>query len=273
VKNKNPLRSVRFAAYTSVAAAAAAAVPTSYISLQEAQSFSKMQKQQEDTGLSEGEELVELGSRGSISIAHNWDVGIGGDLWTTGRLMVQHFLTQPELYSRLLHGATVLELGAGAALVSLAAAALFAPKRLVISDQESHLPICEANLQRNAHMIPSSCSISIAALDWSHPEQLYSNGNGDSSIAEEPEQFDVILGMDLAYYTELHDILIDTLCKTASRSTVIILGVTKTDTGPTFFDKLHAAGFDYYRAHDSVHNSSFDARNFALFTIFKHSLS
>jgi predicted nicotinamide N-methyase len=235
------------------------------------QSFSKMQKQQEDTGQSEGDELVELGSKGSISIARNWDVGIGGDLWTTGRLMVQHFLTQPELYSRLLHGATVLELGAGAALVSLAAAALFAPKRLVISDQESHLPICDANLQRNAHMIPRSCSISIAALDWSHPEQLFTI-NDDSSNAE-PEHFDVILGMDLAYYTELHDILIDTLCKTASSSTVIILGVTKTDTGPAFFYKLHAAGFDYYRAHDSVHNSSFDAGNFALFTIFKHTLS
>jgi predicted nicotinamide N-methyase len=219
---------------------------------------------------SDAEELVELGSAGSISIARNWDVGIGGDLWTTGRLMVQHFLTQPELYRRLLHGATVLELGAGAALVSLAAAALFAPKRLVISDQASHLPICEANLQRNAHMIPSSCSISIAALDWSHPEQLYSSSDNNSN---ESEQFDVILGMDLAYYTELHDILIDTLCKTASSSTVIILGVTKTDTGPAFFDKLHAAGFDYYRAHDSVHNSSFDARNFALFTIFKHTLS
>ncbi|CAM9518721.1 unnamed protein product, partial [Chrysoparadoxa australica] len=164
--------------------------------------------------------------RGSLSLTTDWDVGIGGGLWSTGVQLVEHFAMFPNLYLSILKGKRVLELGSGTGLVGLAATA-FDPCEVAITDLASHLDIIAVNLERNKAngIIPDSCIVKVQKYDW-----------GEALEAGEDAAYDVILGTDVAYYDCLHKPLIQTLRKCSSPHTLIILGVTRLDTGGDFFD-------------------------------------
>ncbi|CBJ26565.1 conserved unknown protein [Ectocarpus siliculosus] len=195
---------------------------------------------------------VELDGRGKLKLEVNWGVGIGGGLWSTGILLTEHLAKHAALYDRVFKGKRVLELGSGTGLVGLAAARFGPPLEVVITDLESHVDICKRNVASQDDMgAQGLCSVRVEAYDWSSevPEEL----------GEVP--FDVILATDVAYYEHLYAPFVQALERTAGQHTLVLLGVTRTDTGPAFFDALDKAGFVYNLVDQASH------KGFGLFTV------
>ncbi|CAM9945424.1 unnamed protein product [Ectocarpus sp. 13 AM-2016] len=200
---------------------------------------------------------VELDGRGKLKLEVNWGVGIGGGLWSTGILLTEHLAKHAALYDLVFKGKRVLELGSGTGLVGLAAARFGPPLEVVITDLESHVDICKRNVAAQDDMgAQDLCSVRVEAFDWSSevPEEL----------GEVP--FDVILATDVAYYENLYAPFVQALERTAGEHTLVLLGVTKTDTGPAFFDALDKAGFVYNLVDQASH------KGFGLFTVHREQL-
>lgn len=133
------------------------------------------------------------------------------------------------------------ELGSGTGLVGLCLASskdpsILAPKEVVITDRADHLPLIRRNAETNGLSSGSSSTkVSVLEYDWLN----------DDVTHLEPLPFDVILGTDVAYCEELYAPVVAALSRIAGPRTLILLGVTRTDTHPEFFQLLHEAGFDY----------------------------
>ncbi|CAM9753043.1 unnamed protein product, partial [Ascophyllum nodosum] len=202
-------------------------------------------------------EEVDLKDRGALRLGCDWGVGIGGGIWTTGLLLVEHMSEHSALYDDVFRGTRVLELGSGTGLVGLAAARFGPPREVVITDLESHLEICRSNVAQNKNTInitggaPESCPVRVEKYDWS--------GEVPSELGAVP--FDVIIGTDVAYYEHLYAPSIQALDRTVGPESLVLLGVTRTDTGPAFFDALDKAGFEYNLIHQAAH------KGFGLFTV------
>lgn len=52
-----------------------------------------------------------------VNLECDWGVGIGGGIWSTGRLLVQHLCKHAALYDGVFRGKRLLELGSGTGLV------------------------------------------------------------------------------------------------------------------------------------------------------------
>ena len=92
------------------------------------------------------ETVVECVGGRQLRFKSDWDVGIGGGLWTNGLRCCEHFRQHAASYCAWLDGKTVLELGAGTGLVGLYLAALLAhggaaPAALLVTDRADHLAI------------------------------------------------------------------------------------------------------------------------------------
>lgn len=60
---------------------------------------------------------VELEGRGVVKLECDWGVGIGGGVWSTGRLLAEHLCKHAALYDGVFRGKRLLELGSGTGLV------------------------------------------------------------------------------------------------------------------------------------------------------------
>jgi hypothetical protein len=104
-----------------------------------------------------------------------------------------------------------------------------------------------------------------------------SSNSDDDDEHDGFDSFDIIIGSDLAYRDELHDPLIDAMTRattssttsSATKSTMILLGVTMSDTKPIFFRKLYDAGFRYERLADHLIEPQFRGQQFGIFVIWK----
>ena len=119
-----------------------------------------------------------------------------------------------------------LELGAGCGAVGIAASKLL-PVPVVLSDQESILPILQKNLLENR----CTARTTLALLEWGK--------DGESSVKEEPG-FDVIVGADCVFNENLIDMLIETLLRFAGRDTTILMAMELREPSVTSAF-LHAA--------------------------------
>ncbi|CAM9284167.1 unnamed protein product [Ectocarpus sp. 6 AP-2014] len=106
---------------------------------------------------------------------------------------------------------------------------------------------------RNREQYGGLCSVRVEAYDWSNKVP--------NELGEVP--FDVILATDVAYYEHLYAPFVQAsaLERTAGQHTLVLLGVTRTDTGPAFFDALDKAGFVYNLVDQASH------KGFGLFTV------
>ena len=120
-----------------------------------------------------------------------------------------------------------LELGAGCGAVGIAASKLL-PVPVVLSDQESILPI----LQKNLHENRCSARTTLALLEWGK--------DGESSVEEKGGGFDVIVGADCVFNENLIDLLIETLLRFAGRDTTILMAMELREPSVTSAF-LHAA--------------------------------
>ncbi|EQC28606.1 hypothetical protein SDRG_13685 [Saprolegnia diclina VS20] len=189
-----------------------------------------------------------------IELSCNWGVGIGGSLWTSGRLMVDYFSRNGRARQQL-QGASVLELGSGTGLVGLALACM-GPASVVLTDLESHVAALQANIERNSARFSDETRVSVAALDWN-----------TVSANDAMVPLDWIVGTDIAYMPEFYAPLLKTLQLMAGPNTRILVGLGRHDTDMRFFRLLQDAGFSYYKVSDELVSEEFRGKDFGLFEI------
>lgn len=195
-----------------------------------------------------------------LQFACDWDVGIGGSIWTSGEILATHLQTHQSKYRPLFDGKCVLELGSGTGYVGLLTAACFAPSHVVLSDLGTHVACMQQNVARNASVLRPSVQVHVTELSWgcaAHEAAL---------LASHP-QVDVILGTDVAYLPELYDPLLHTLRTIANDTTLVLLGLNRADTGMAFFQRLEVQGFEYYKLADETLPSAYRGKDFGLFEI------
>ncbi|KAJ1448597.1 putative methyltransferase-domain-containing protein [Pelagophyceae sp. CCMP2097] len=162
----------------------------------------------------------------AIKLWCDWDVGIGGELWSCGLLLCEDVESHSADYA----GARrVLELGAGTGLAGLFLARACPQATVSLTDLEDHLAL----LQRNVDLNQLGGRVVAETLDWADASEAQLQG------------FDIIIATDCAYHARLHAPLVDVLRRCLTASNAAILGVTKSNTAPAFFKMLDAAGLDY----------------------------
>jgi hypothetical protein len=241
----------------------------------------------------------------TIYFDENWDVGIGGGLWSTGVAMAYFFRKKSSLIRESLSSVKAkkaLELGSGNGFVSVSLLASLPCScellnELVITDLEEHLPLIQRTLNANQHIIErfhvdinllhkrnsgsDSSSSNEAEIKNSSMETMkvivakHAWGEFASSSDHLGEsnrsctKFDFIFGSDIAYRDSLHRPLIQSLVFFSHYLTIILLGVTMYDTKPTFFDALWTAGFTYIRIADDDMMPKYRGKGFGLFLVRK----
>ena len=228
----------------------------------------------------------------SIFFQDDWQVGIGGGLWSTGRALAQYFQTNHaqqwvlETLTQKQHNRKqrlrVLELGSGNGLLSACWLALASRQtlELVVTDTNDHLPLIRQTLAANHHLLHdddddhhhpgskdwSGCTV-VRVLEHRWGEF---DASDDGWMTCDDPTFDVILGSDLAYRSDLYEPLIASLQHFSNVNTVVLLGATMVDTTPTFFRQLTPAGFEYRKLDDHWLPKEFHGTTFGLFTITRH---
>jgi len=153
------------------------------------------------------------------------------------------FTPSPPSFRPLPNSHLYSEIGSGTGLVglSLASSSLFKPREVVVTDQKDHLGLIQRNVAANSSKLHAS--LLVREFDWLSKGEEEGGGMGTVSLTSSP--FDVIVGTDVAYCKELYAPVVHALERVAGPESLIVLGVTRTDTGPLFFQLLHQAGFDY----------------------------
>lgn len=195
----------------------------------------------------------------------NWDVGIGGSVWTSGQVLTGHLQQYADKYRPLFAGKCVLELGSGTGFVGLMAAVCFAPACVLLTDLATHVASLEHNVALNAALLPPRTRVRVAELSWGSTAQenalLASLGdNGEGTV-------DVIVGTDVAYLRELYEPLLHSLRRLAGKQTLVLLGLNRADTGMAFFTRLEQDGFEYYKIPDEQLHRDYHGKDFGLFEI------
>ena len=113
-----------------------------------------------------------------------------------------------------------------------------------MTDRADHVPIMRENVARNALLLrapasPSAPAGGVVAGECEWGREAYPELEGGAP-------FDLVIGTDVAYSPELHAPLITTLRAVCGAATVVLLGVTRSDTPPSFFAALGRAGFGYH---------------------------
>ena len=165
----------------------------------------------------------------SVDIA---GVGIGGDMWPAATLFsnVATSVSYRGFISSLFDGRRVLELGSGTGLCGILVDKAFSPTSVVITDQESHMPLIIGNMRRNS----TSGACTAQTLDWTDAQTFPSAGS-----------FDIILAMECVYHEKLYQPLIEAIAHCAHDDCLVFLGVTRQFAKPQFYAKLAAARFSY----------------------------
>nr|XP_056722419.1 methyltransferase-like protein 22 [Euleptes europaea] len=160
------------------------------------------------------EEEPENSSRDVIKIEHTMATpleDVGKQVWRGAFLLVDYILSERDLFK----GCTVLELGGGTGIVSIAMA--MAAKIVFCTDVgEDLLDMCERNVAMNKHIAePAGSKVKVRVLDWlkdefcTDPDISYSWS--DQEIAELHDLTTVILSADVFYDEDLTDAFFRTL--------------------------------------------------------------
>lgn len=195
----------------------------------------------------------------------DWDVGIGGSIWTSGQILAEHLQSQQKRYRALFQGKNVVELGSGTGYVGLMAAVCFEPANVFLTDLASHVACLERNVALNTSVLRPGVNVHVTELAWGstvHEAALLEKLSRDDNT-----HVDIILGTDVAYLRELYDPLLHTLRHIASQPTLILLGLNRADTDISFFHRLEQDGFEYYKIAEDQLPADYHGKDFGLFEI------
>jgi predicted nicotinamide N-methyase len=157
------------------------------------------------------------------------NLGTGGALWG-GSLELSSFLLHEAANAGVhLGAASVLELGAGLGLTSMAIAAaahatdgeheVSPPRSLVLTDgHASVVELCRQNVQANlSDGEVSACGLQVQRLGWGDTDAIHALG---------PKPFDVILGSDVVYHPAPLPLLLDSILALCGPSTCVVIAYT-----------------------------------------------
>lgn len=201
----------------------------------------------------------------------DWDVGIGGSIWTSGQILAEHLELQQKRYRPLFKGKRVVELGSGTGYVGLMTAVCFEPAHVYLTDLATHVACLERNVALNAEVVRAGVNVHVAELSWGSSSQesafLQTMKDGGAEADAEAATVDIILGTDVAYLRELYEPLLHTLRHIATDKTLILLGLNRADTDIAFFQRLEQDGFEYYKIPDEQLHGDYHGKDFGLFEI------
>mmetsp|Transcript_16019 Transcript_16019/g.36647 ORF Transcript_16019/g.36647 Transcript_16019/m.36647 type:complete len:234 (+) Transcript_16019:247-948(+) len=224
-----------------------------------------------------------------INFDESWDTGIGGGLWTTGRAMGRYFdqnvsavIANIESLVQVKGGRlAAIELGAGNGFLSVCLMALLQGHQhlvevLNVTDLSDHLGLITKTVLANSHVWSK---LKVLAPDHGKEEIYEGNLEGSTTVQVQAHEwgttdgsekkYDFIFGTDLAYRNSLHQPLIESLLELSHDNTVMLIGVTMSDTQPRFFDLLTKSGFRYEKLSDHLLDPEFRGRNFGIIAIQK----
>uniref|UniRef100_A0A7S2PT78 Calmodulin-lysine N-methyltransferase n=1 Tax=Leptocylindrus danicus TaxID=163516 RepID=A0A7S2PT78_9STRA len=225
-----------------------------------------------------------------IYFSEDWNVGIGGGLWSTGKALSFYFANHAEqLSSNLMKlkapckqtsgpGVSALELGSGNGFLSIVLAAALKEQgyigidELVVTDFADHLPLISRTVEANSHIFTDKSDDIITSTQCKNCQMhVVEHQWGVESV--EPvlldKKFDFIFGSDLAYRDSLHAPLIASLNMFSHSHTISLIGVTMVDTTPSFFTALEKAGFCFERLADGLLDPQFRGGTFGIIAIQK----
>lgn len=227
-----------------------------------------------------------------VRLREDWSAGLlGGGLWSTGSAMSGYFAAhassvrdglrrcvRPDASSRR---ARALELGSGHGLLSVCLAVAVrgdALRELVVTDAADHLPLIGRTLfddnaaalglrrRRRADDEHDDADAFDGAVRLRVVEHAWGTDEKDDDDALDGT-FDFVFGSDVAYRDHLHAPLVKSLSRFTHERSVALVGVTTTDTGPSFFDALWDAGFRYERLSDRLIEPRFRGTTFGIFAV------
>jgi predicted nicotinamide N-methyase len=213
-----------------------------------------------------------------VYFEEDWSTGIGGGLWSTGLALAKYFeLQQKEIEKNVLRSfpgkneLDVLELGSGNGFLSACLLALLKGHigNLVSTDLADHLDLMNQTLEANKHLVSSQDKVKVMEHKWGEFTPAEDDDSLEARVNSGVQKFDLIVGSDVAYRPFLYDILIESLLRFSDNNTIILLGVTMKDTTPTFFHKLHDAGFSYNRVADNQMPLEFRGTTFGIIVVKK----
>ncbi|GMI50417.1 hypothetical protein ScalyP_jg3227 [Parmales sp. scaly parma] len=194
-----------------------------------------------------------------IKMNESWGAGIGGGLWSTGKALAAYFEANPAFLNKSLGNKRCIEVGSGNAYNGMLLATIVPTCSVVVTDIFKHVAFMkETIIENRASLENCGADVKAAEYDWGAEPDIKQLGH---------DQFDFIFGSDVAYRDYLHDPLIDAFDKLSHVNTVILIGVTKTDTSTEFFTKLNKRNFSYTRFHDNQLDPEFRGNIFGLYFI------
>jgi predicted nicotinamide N-methyase len=195
----------------------------------------------------------------TLTFACDWDVGIGGSVWTSGEILTNYLQDHQDEYASIFKNQRVIELGSGTGYVGLMTALCFEPKEVILSDLGTHVDCMQKNVDLN-HSALQGCNVKVAEYAWgneSHASKLSDDG-----------PFGIVLGTDVAYLCELYEPLIAALKQLPlTKETLVLFGINRQDTSIIFFQRLEEEGFEYYKVSDIQLRSGYRGKDFAIFKI------
>lgn len=186
-----------------------------------------------------------------IYFQEDWQIGIGGGLWSTGLAIAKYFerhsVDVSENLKRLggikrkrlgISGISAIELGSGNGFLSVCLLALVASHNnipldnLVVTDFEDHLSLMENTMKVNSHVWDQLIVVKGGSPTTTHGNPSYRKENKVSvTIAEhiwgefsDEKKYDFIFGSDLAYRDSLYDPLISSLLQLSHQHTISLIG-------------------------------------------------
>jgi len=136
----------------------------------------------------------------TVHFDEDWDVGIGGGLWSTGLALAHYFvdhssfITSTKLFKK--DRMKIVELGSGNGFLSVVLAAVLLDKRccldaeLYVTDLRDHLELIRRTIRENKHIVSSDeinradrINVKVAEYSW-----------GMNAIDAESDKFDFIFG-------------------------------------------------------------------------------
>lgn len=192
----------------------------------------------------------------------DWDVGIGGSVWTSGEILTSHLQLEQQRYQALFRNKQVIELGSGTGYVGLMTAVAFQPAQVILTDLDTHIECLQKNIDSNAKHVNKTTQVRAMELSWGSSEQ-------EDTVLKflEGSNVDIILGTDVAYLRDLYEPLLHTLVRLSTTNTMILFGMNRTDTNIQFFKRLEEEGFEYYKISDHRLLSQHQGTDFGLFEI------
>ncbi|DAZ99115.1 TPA: hypothetical protein N0F65_008420 [Lagenidium giganteum] len=197
----------------------------------------------------------------------DWDVGIGGSVWTSGELLTSHLGLQHDKYAGAFNGKTIVELGSGTGFVGMMTAVAFEPARVFLTDLASHLHSMKRNVDINREIFVDGTQVHVRELAWGVQDHTAAFLRELRHSNDSTGSVDVILGTDVAYLEELYEPLLATLNELATPETLILLGLNRNDTSIAFFRRLEQEGYEFYKISDREIDPNFRGKDFGLFEI------